>query len=112
MSRPILSRLPLLVPILVLMLMAWIAWYGSRPQDGAPDDFPETVLEFRHLSGVKFDQASKQPLFRESLRKLEGKPVVIAGYMMASPAAEQPGDYRSFRLSKRPENVVETTGGP
>ena len=100
-------NLQILAPAFVLTLIALVAWYASKPEAGVPPDLPETVVEFRHLSGIRFDQASGQPVFRESLRKLNGKPVVIAGYMAGSPASEDTDGYKRFRLiGINPKNLL------
>ncbi len=62
---------------------------------------PETVLEFRLLGGARLDETSGKPVYPAALQKLDGKPVVIAGYMTESPGSERPGDYRRFRLVEK-----------
>jgi hypothetical protein len=91
-------HLPLLAPVAVLLAVVGLAWKAQHrraTQAAAP---PDAVLEFRLLLGTRLDEATKKPVFREALRRLDGRPVVIAGYMTASPASDDPTDFRGFRL--------------
>jgi hypothetical protein len=93
-----LRHLPTLAPLAILLAVVALAWQAQRRQAIQDAVLPDAVLEFRLLLGTRLDEATKKPVFREALRQLDGRPVVIAGYMVASPAAEDPEDFRGFRL--------------
>jgi hypothetical protein len=99
-------HIQILAPIFVLISIVLMGWYFSRPKPEVRPDLPETVVEFRHLSGIQFDQATGKPTFPRKLQDLDGEPVVIAGYMTDSPASDEPGNYQSFRLVKTAPGIL------
>lgn len=97
-AAPVLSAL---LPLFCLaVLVAFVMLSGRRASEKAREELPppEAVLEFRLLGGTRLDEAAGKPVYPPALKKLEGKPVVIAGYMTESPGSKQPGNFRRFRL--------------
>lgn len=97
---------PLVLPLLLLLGVGLLIGVHRQREAARQAAGPEAVLEFRLLLGTKFDDATKRPVFSEALRRLDGKPVVIAGYMLSSPVSEDAKDFRGFRLVENPQGML------
>lgn len=96
---PVLAALP---PLLFLagLVVFFVIHQSVREAEKARESRvpPETVLEFRLLGGTRLDETTGKPVYPAALQKLDGQPVVIAGYMTETPGSDRPGDFQRFRL--------------
>lgn len=97
---------PLALSLLLLLAVGLAIGVHRQREAARPATGPEAVLEFRLLLGTRFDEAAKRPVFSEALRRLDGQPVVIAGYMLPSPASDDAKDFRGFRLVEHPQGLL------